>query len=89
MSYMFLKVEFAFLDHEKSAAFIFTEYMAMMGIWVFIAFYVSKVLGDHQQQNLCESEAKGNEKNPCFSDGDDHDFFISSVWWLETNSILE
>ena len=45
MSYMFLKVEFAFLDYEKSVAFIFAEYMAMMGLWVFIAFYVSKVLG--------------------------------------------
>ena len=44
LSYMFLKVEFAFLDCEKSAVFIFAEYMAMMGLWVFIAFYVSKVL---------------------------------------------
>lgn len=45
LSYMFLKAEFAFLDYEKSAAFIFAEYMAMMGLWVFIAFCVSKVLG--------------------------------------------
>lgn len=45
LSYMFLKVEFAFLDYEKSAVFIFAEYMAMMGSWVFIACYVSKALG--------------------------------------------
>lgn len=45
LSYMFLKVEFAFLDYEKSAVFIFAEYMAMMGLWVFIAYYVSKALG--------------------------------------------
>lgn len=44
-SYMFLKVEFAFLDYEKSAVLIFAEYMAMMGLWVFIAYYVSKALG--------------------------------------------
>ena len=44
-SYMFLKVEFAFLDYEKSAALIFTEYIAMMELWVLIAYYVSKVLG--------------------------------------------
>lgn len=45
LSYMFLKVEFAFLDYEKNVVFIFTEYMAMMGLWVFIAYYISKVLG--------------------------------------------
>lgn len=48
LSYMFLKVEFAFLDYEKSAALIFTEYMAMMGFWVFIVYYVSKVIGRFQ-----------------------------------------
>lgn len=48
LSYMFLKVEFAFLDYEKSAALIFTEYMAMMGFWVFIVYYVSKALGRFQ-----------------------------------------
>lgn len=40
-SYMFLKVEFTFLDYEKSAVLIFAEYMAMIGLWVFIACYVS------------------------------------------------
>jgi hypothetical protein len=50
---MFLKVEFAFLDCEKSAVFIFAEYMAMMGLWVFIAFYVSKVLGNLSATKSC------------------------------------
>lgn len=45
LSYMFLKVEFAFLAYDKSAALIFTEYMAMMELWVLIAYYVSKMLG--------------------------------------------
>lgn len=43
--YMFLRVEFAFLDYEKSAAFILAEYMAMMGTWVVIAYYLSKAVG--------------------------------------------
>lgn len=62
LSYMFLKVEFAFLDYEKSAALVFTEYTAMMAMWVFIAYYVSKVLG-----RLSTSKSKrrenGNEKS--------------------------
>ncbi len=61
-SYMFLKVEFAFLDYEKSAALIFMEYMAMMGLWVFIAYYVSKVLGKLSTSKFKRKE-KGNEKN--------------------------
>lgn len=56
LSYMFLKVEFAFLDYEKSAVLIFAEYMAMMGLWVFIAYYVSKALG-----RLSTSKSKRGE----------------------------
>lgn len=41
-SYMFLKVEFAFIDYEKNAAQILLEYTAMMGLWVFIAYYTVK-----------------------------------------------
>ncbi len=60
LSYLFLKVEFAFLDYEKNAVFIFAEYMAMMGLWVFIAYYVSKVLG---RLSTSKRKEKGNEKN--------------------------
>ena len=44
-SYMFLKAEFAFLDYEKSGALILAEYLSMMGLWVFLSYYISKVLG--------------------------------------------
>ena len=44
VSYLFLKVEFAFLDYEKSGVLILAEYLAMMGLWVFISYYVSKAL---------------------------------------------
>lgn len=42
VSYMFLKVEFAFIDYGKNAAQVLSEYLAMMGLWVFIAYYVAK-----------------------------------------------
>lgn len=45
MSYMFLKNEFAFFDFEKSAFTVFTEYAAIMGLWVYIGYYISKGLG--------------------------------------------
>lgn len=41
-SYMFLQNEFAFFDFEKSAALVFAEYIAMMGLWVCIGYYVTK-----------------------------------------------
>lgn len=62
VSYLFLKVEFAFLDYEKSAAIVFSEYMAMMGLWIFIAYYAAKVLGKlSAAKSNCEE--KGHEKD--------------------------
>lgn len=58
LSYMFLQVDFVFLDYEKSPVSVFTEYMAMMGLWVFISYYVSKALG-----RLSASKSKRKEKN--------------------------
>ena len=43
-SYMFLKNDFAFFDFEKSAVFVFTEYIAMMILWSFIGYYLAKLL---------------------------------------------
>lgn len=42
VSYMFLKQEFVFFDFEQSAVSVFAEYIAMMGLWVFIGFYAMK-----------------------------------------------
>lgn len=44
VSYMFLKQEFVFFDFEKSAVVVFTEYIAMMGLCIFIGFYAVKGL---------------------------------------------
>lgn len=44
-SYMFLKSEFVFFDLEKSAFSVFSEYIAMMGLWIFVGYYAAKGLG--------------------------------------------
>lgn len=44
-SYLFLKVEFAFIDYEKNAVLVLFQYMAIMGLWVFMAYYMAKGIG--------------------------------------------
>lgn len=44
VSYMFLKREFVFFDFEKSIFLIFLEYIAIMGLWIWIGCYVAKGL---------------------------------------------
>ena len=45
VSYMFLKNEFVFFDFEQSILSVFFEYTAMMGLWVFAGFYISRGAG--------------------------------------------
>lgn len=45
ISYMFLKIEFAFFDFEQSILSVFLEYTAMMGFWIFAGFSVTKGIG--------------------------------------------
>lgn len=42
VSYLFLQNQFAFFDFEQTAVSVFTEYIAMMGLWVFIGYYNMK-----------------------------------------------
>lgn len=44
-SYMFLKSSFVFFDFEKPTALFFIEYVAIMGLFIYLAHYVSKGLG--------------------------------------------
>ena len=44
ISYMFLKNQFAFFDFEQSAVSVFVEYAAMMGLWIWISYYLAKIL---------------------------------------------
>ena len=43
-SYMFLKNQFVFFDFEQSAISVFAEYTAMMSFWVFIGYYIAKLI---------------------------------------------
>ena len=62
VSYMFLKNQFVFFDFEQSAVSVFAEYIAMMGFWIFVSFYmvrgIGKISGKHSKR-----KEKINEKN--------------------------
>lgn len=53
VSYMFLKNQFVFFDFEQGAVSVFTEYIAMMGFWIFVGFYmtrgIEKISGKHSK----------------------------------------
>lgn len=53
VSYMFLKIQFAFFDFEQTAASVFLEYIAMMGLWVFIGYYSIKGMS----RLICKKES--------------------------------
>ncbi|MCM1226203.1 MAG: DUF4405 domain-containing protein [Clostridium sp.] len=42
VSYMFLRNQFVFFDFEQGAVSVLARYIAMMGFWLFIGFYLSK-----------------------------------------------
>ena len=45
VSYMLLKNQFVFFDFEQSAISVFAEYIAMMGFWIFVSFYLIRGIG--------------------------------------------
>ena len=45
VSYMLLKNQFVFFDFEQSAISVFAEYIAMMGFWIFVSFYIVRGIG--------------------------------------------
>lgn len=42
LSYMFLSSLFVFFDYERPVLLFFTEYMAIMGLFIFLGHYISK-----------------------------------------------
>lgn len=42
VSYMLLKNQFVFFDFSKSVFVVFVEYIAMMGLWIFVSYYFVK-----------------------------------------------
>lgn len=57
VSYMFLKNQFVFFDFEQSAISVFAEYIAMMGFWIFVSFYIIRGIG-----KISGKHSKGREK---------------------------
>ena len=62
LSYMFLKTEFVFFDFEKSAVSVFSEYIAMMGLWIWIGHYAAKILKKLSNKKTNQKE-NSHEKN--------------------------
>lgn len=44
LTYMFLRSEFVFLDYEESKIKFFLDYLALMGLCIFIAHYIAKLV---------------------------------------------
>lgn len=42
LSYMFLQNQFVFFDFQQNAALVFLEYVAIMGFWIFVSYYLAK-----------------------------------------------
>lgn len=42
LAYMFLQRQFVFFDFEKSIMQVISEYMGMMGFWIFVGYYVRR-----------------------------------------------
>lgn len=45
VSYMFLKNQFVFFDFEQGAMSAFAQYIAMMGFWIFVSYYIIRGIG--------------------------------------------
>ena len=59
LSYMFLKSSFIFFDYERPVLLFFTEYIAIMGLFVFLAHYTQKgVQGLSERRKRVEGKEK-------------------------------
>ncbi len=47
VNYLFLLVEFAFLDYDKNIIAVFMESISMMGLWIVFTYYGMKLLGKY------------------------------------------
>lgn len=50
-TYLFLRAEFVFLDFGESKLLFYLDYLAMMGTFVFLTYFVSKLLRKHKKRN--------------------------------------
>ena len=50
-TYLFLRAEFVYLDFGESKILFYLDYLAMMGTFVFLTYFVSKLLRKHTKRN--------------------------------------
>lgn len=55
--YMFNLIQFAYFDYEQSALIFFAEYLAIMGLFVIVFYYLGAVL-QMQAQKTIQSKRK-------------------------------
>lgn len=56
ISYLLLRTHFVFLDYERPLALFFADYIAVMGLFVLIAFYAGRFL--QRNRNTAKEEPK-------------------------------
>lgn len=56
--YMFLRTQFVFLDFGESKLYFYAEYLAMMGLFIYLAHYVMKLFHKVVRKRTPESEHK-------------------------------
>ncbi|MCC8023788.1 MAG: DUF4405 domain-containing protein [Clostridium sp.] len=65
LTYMFVRREFVFLDYEESPVFFYLDYLAIMGLFIFIMHYVGKAIrlaqGKKKAKELQVEKTKGAE----------------------------
>lgn len=61
--YLMLKSEFVFLDYGESAFLFYMDYFALMGLCIFIAHYISKLLRTVHGQNNTQKRSDKIEEN--------------------------
>ena len=56
-SYMFLTAHFVFFDYDRPALLFFTDYISIMFMLAFLAYYIDKYLRSLSKKNKSESKS--------------------------------
>ncbi len=56
MTYIFLKSEFVFLDYSEPAVLFYMDYLAVMGLCIFVSHYISKLCRRLSKGTACSQE---------------------------------
>ena len=65
VTYMFLRTQFVFLDYSESPLSFYIDYLAMMGLFIWIAHYLSAILQKSgKKKRLPQTNGKQLLKRP-------------------------